>query len=79
MTSIVDSIQNTFWSTYVELPFLFTAIIVIGGIRIFIIMAVNALVAVYFEVRLVLLILLNEKSLEKNQQYSLHHLQIQEN
>jgi len=49
MTSIFDSIQKTYWSTYVELPFLFTSIIVISGIAIFIVMAVNALVAVYFE------------------------------
>ena len=49
MTSIVDSLVKSFSSFNLDIAVLLPAITLIGGTVIFLIMAVNALIAVYFE------------------------------
>ena len=49
MTSIVDSLVKSFSSFNLDIAFLLPVITLIGGTVIFLIMAVNALIAVYFE------------------------------
>ena len=49
MTSIVDSLVKSFSSFNLDIAVLLPVIILIGGTVIFLIMAVNALIAVYFE------------------------------
>ena len=49
MTSIIDSLVKSFSSFNLDIAFLLPVITLIGGTVIFLIMAVNALIAVYFE------------------------------
>jgi len=49
MTSIVDSLVKSFSSFNLDIAVLLPVITLIGGTVIFLIMAVNALIAVYFE------------------------------
>ena len=49
MTSVVDSFLNAFAHLNYDLGFMLSVIIITSGIIIFTIMALNAMVAVYFE------------------------------
>ena len=49
MTSIIDSLVKSFSSFNLDIAVLLPVITLIGGTVIFLIMAVNALIAVYFE------------------------------